>query len=110
MGRNCRQRRAQVSDAADMSVNVSEYSQSLVSAAPTMSNASNDVSSLVLSKLTAIQGQLDSMDVRIRNNETALSDRTTERAASALVNQTPGPSVANNLEPINDTIVPSTDF
>ena len=108
VGRNCKRRRAQVSDAADMFVNISGPSQSLASAAPT--NPTSDVSALLLSKLTAIQGQLDSMDVRIRNNETALSDRTTERAASALVNSTPGPSVANNLEPITDTVVPSTDF
>ena len=86
-------------------------SQPLVSAAPTTSSASQDVFTLVLSKLNAIRGQLVSMDERIRKNETALSDRTTERAASTLVNPTPEPSVAKKkFDSSSDTVIPSSDF
>ena len=110
VGRNCQ--RAQVSDTADISGNVagpSHLDLSVASSASATSMPGQDVSSILLQKLTAMQGQLNSMDERIRRTEAGMSDRTTERAPTAPTVTPTEPSVAKNFES-SDSLVPSVDF
>ena len=108
VGRNCA-RRAQVGEVAATAGSISGPSLSVSNANPPDLTASN----LILNKLTSIQGQLTSMDERVRKNEAALAGRTTDRAASASESLTPNPasSVAQNFDlSTTENVVPNTDF
>ena len=108
MGRNC-VRRAQVGEVAATAGSISGPSLSISSANPSDLTASN----MILNKLTSIQGQLTTMDERVRKNEAALANRTADRAASASESLTPNPasSVAQNFDRSTaENVVPNTDF
>ena len=65
-----------------------------------------------MSQLTAIQGQISSIDERVQKTEAAVAGQTIDRAVSQeTLTQTPPTSVASNLDQVtNDSVVPTTDF
>ena len=69
----------------------------------------SDVGSMILSKLSNISEQIDSLDGRVRVTEAALADKTTNLASGSKSNVQNDSDVAiSNVEKI--TIVPTTDF
>ena len=69
-----------------------------------------EVGNQILSKLSAINEKLVSLDGRVRDTETALAGRTTDPVATPApsVNQANVANVSNDV--VDDSVIPSTDF
>ena len=116
VGRKCRRRRAQVGDVSANPLDASGPANSDQVEQGASANLSNEVSNAILTQLTSISARLDSMDERVRSNETALADKSAERATvpvpgAANASSALGVSQPSSSNPTplsnNDAIVPS---
>ena len=114
VGRNCT-RIQQVGDVAATVGSVSGPAQANVNAHPTVTASistpiNSDVGSMILSKLSNIFEQIDSLDGRVRITEAALADKTTNQASGTKSSVPNDQDVAISALEKSDSIVPSTDF